>query len=977
MTILVTLLFLRWPAAHALQLDLEELRGFVQAFKQDRRGPFKGIHWFCPDGSVLPPKERCPQPGGIQHALHKDVVQTLATEHHLFLGQILAGTPLADFQDVEHNYSRLKQYQVEKFLHAAADGWIMRRARYYRGAYQAEDEAAWSERFLHHLLAQDAVIRSHFFLARQITKDLPRDGTDDRATQIRALAKTIADSLPRFTDIRVKIHGSPDETDLDRVVRFRRQYRQRMPPTIATKMDQLAQDLALAYTGATIESLSAYLEPFPEETPVGRPLARLLTIPDTSRNGATHDATDGSSFKREATLLAELLWTIRSHMLSEKAPKRRLLLMDLLNNAETVLFRHIEEWRPRTPHALVQKTRVLAEALTGCGFFEIWEWQELESTLESHATADSVSVETFLDLVATINRSVEWGTRMIRAVYGREVDRFTGFERLAHGFFDDRVRSSILLAYGRVANELSRLSDQRSGLSVTLFDVLKRGQVRGLNPGFARGVLRVVRGSVGAMEFSQDKIYALQSPPSDLKPVAGILTVSEGNAVSHVQLLARNLGIPNAAISVQTLRELSKYDGKTVFFAVSHRGSVIMKLDSAMSAQERALVADGKRTAERVAVPTDRLDLKQTDILSLSELRAKDSGSVCGPKAANLGQLSAMFPGKVVPGLVIPFGIFRQHMEQMVPGTRNSYWQFLQQTFRKAEIERKNGAPEREVRAHIVGRLEKLRNAIHHIGFLPGFVDTLRARFRHEFEVEMGALAIFIRSDTNMEDLSEFTGAGLNLTTFNIRDEQTILQSIRQVWASPFTERSFRWRQRYLLNPENVYPSLLLLPSVNVDKSGVMITSGVVTSSPDDILVAMNWCGGGAVEGQAAETYLLKASGEDLLLFPAREPWCNYLPEEGGVAKKPVQFDLPILSQTERQQLRAFAREVRRVLPGTPGIETDGPFDIELGFRGEEIYLFQVRPFVENKLARSSAYLNALDRELDLTRLIALDEVLN
>ncbi|RMF59930.1 MAG: phosphoenolpyruvate synthase, partial [Calditrichaeota bacterium] len=72
----------------------------------------------------------------------------------------------------------------------------------------------------------------------------------------------------------------------------------------------------------------------------------------------------------------------------------------------------------------------------------------------------------------------------------------------------------------------------------------------------------------------------------------------------------------------------------------------------------------------------------------------------------------------------------------------------------------------------------------------------------------------------------------------------------------------------------------------------------------------------------------------------------------------------PILNRAERHKLRVFAAELRSVLPGTPGIKTAGPFDVELGFWKESIWLFQVRPFVENKLARSSAYLKALDSDL-------------
>ena len=48
-------------------------------------------------------------------------------------------------------------------------------------------------------------------------------------------------------------------------------------------------------------------------------------------------------------------------------------------------------------------------------------------------------------------------------------------------------------------------------------------------------------------------------------------------------------------------------------------------------------------------------------------------------------------------------------------------------------------------------------------------------------------------------------------------------------------------------------------------------------------------------------------------------------------------------------------------------------YDIELGIKDDKIWLFQVRPYVENKMAKSSEYLLSLDP--DFTNLyIALDE---
>src|SRR5690606_34489353 len=126
-------------------------------------------------------------------------------------------------------------------------------------------------------------------------------------------------------------------------------------------------------------------------------------------------------------------------------------------------------------------------------------------------------------------------------------------------------------------------------LSNRIFDIENQSQARGLNPGIAAGELVVVSGQPDDVEVSKDKIYIFDRPPSDLKPVAGIATVTEGNMVSHVQLLARNLAIPNAVLSRQNLESLKKYSGKKVFMAVSNRGTVVMKSADDMTAEEKKL----------------------------------------------------------------------------------------------------------------------------------------------------------------------------------------------------------------------------------------------------------------------------------------------------------------------------------------------------------------------------------------------------
>ena len=952
-------LFVLAVASGARQpLPAEEIGALVRAFKQDERGPYKAIRWFCPDGTVLAPDKRCAQPGGIQHALHKDVVVKLAREQGVYLGQILAGTPFEEFLDADRENSRLKQYQVEKYLQLVDDGWILRRARFYRGAIQVEDEEGWGQEFLVWLAGKDEVVRSQFFLLRQAAKDIPHKARADRWKQIRAKSQALAEAYPPFSSLRAKLHGQPDFRDIQRVKDFHKVVREKIPAELDEQIKDLIQELEAAWQPAQILSLKEYIPQLPADGTVRKRLTDLV-----GAHGKRIPAPDGpgNSVQARVESMASLLWEIRGEIGAVRAPRKRLALIDLSNQAEGILFLEAAKWRPETTAAALEKACALARTSAGCGYLETWEWEAVEERACPEWGGGKMRLERYLDATDCLERIVEWGAGMVRAQYGAVTALFAGFEPLAAGFIDDRIHSSPLLALGEVAGQLGDGGARLTGVSSNVFGRRNQVDVRGVNPGFALGELNVVEGSPETASFSSKKIYVLSEAPADMKPVAGIATVSAGNLVSHVQLLARNLGIPSAVISPRLFRQMREFSGRHVFYAVSPGGAVLMKPASEMTSREKALVEVRQRKEERLAVPTGRVNLEELGLVSLRALRASDSGRVCGPKAANLGQLKSLFPDKVVEGFVVPFGVFRRHLEQQMPGTTSSYWRYLEDVFLQASRDREAGRPEEEIETEILEHLARLREAIRTLSLLPDFASGLRSGFRSEFGAAIGEIPVFIRSDTNMEDLKDFTGAGLNLTVFNVVKEDEILQAIRDVWASPFTERSYRWRQKYLLNPENVYPSILVLPSVNVEKSGVMITSGVVTSNPEDTTVVFSRGVGGAVEGQVAESYLLGPGGSRLLLSPSRELRYTFLPASGGVEKRSTCLDQPILSPDDLSHLVGMAKEIRETLPGTPGIETAGPFDVELGFRQDRIWLFQVRPYVENKRAHTSAYLKSLD----------------
>jgi phosphoenolpyruvate synthase/pyruvate phosphate dikinase len=367
------------------------------------------------------------------------------------------------------------------------------------------------------------------------------------------------------------------------------------------------------------------------------------------------------------------------------------------------------------------------------------------------------------------------------------------------------------------------------------------------------------------------------------------------------------------------------------------------------------------------------MQLSDPELLNLRNVNAALSGKVCGPKAANLGQLKQLFPENVVEGIVIPFSIFKAHIDQEMPGKELSYWQFLKNIFLSADSMKEEGKSDNEVESYVISELKILEEAIREMPLIPSFKTDLNKMFLDVFGEAMGKKPVFIRSDTNMEDLKDFTGAGLNLTLFNVLDASLILQGIKDVWASPYTERSYKWRQKYLLNPENVFPSILIIPSVNADCSGVLITKGITSGNADDYTVAFSRGVGGAVEGQASETWLLRPDGENSLLSPSREFQYTSIPASGGTLKLPTSFKTPILSDEKLTRLREMGERLNEKLPD---VNIQGPYDVELGFKEEKIWLFQVRPFVENKRAAASEYLASISPSPDKNMMISLDSEL-
>lgn len=944
LALIISLLFIQ--QSYGQRLSNTTVKNLIKEYKNDVRGPYHRIKWFCEDGTVREPKDPCPDDigGGIQHATFKESALSLRRKNHLYFGEILASNEIKPFLDRDENFNRLKQYQVNKYLQSVDNGWILQKGQFYRGAIQSEDEEAWGITFFETILRNDVLLEENYYLIRQALKDIPHNGDSNIAQLMRSQSKLISEKYEPFMDLRIKIHGQPEVTDIDKVERFYSNNLSKLNNDLKEDFDELLETMKTNYAPLDFSELEKQINQLPSQNTLTKRMEEFVMM--------------NNNTSPEVTIIniAEILNDIRESVLSYSSSKDRLIILDVSNDLEHFLLTKTQEWQPDNLQENLHKIMTLICAADGTGLIEDWEYNAIENQLNEIFSKQGLNVQDLSEFLNISRGVVEWCSATVKANYTEIINIYSEFEPLAYGFIDDKVRSSVALNLGETVSNLGHFFAKATNLKNEVVGVDNTASFRGLNPGYALGELVVVDGNPDAVEVNPKNIYVFERPPADLKPVAGIMTVSEGNLVSHVQLLARNLGIPNAALTYNNLKSLKSYNGKKVFYAVSNRGSIILKEEEDMTSTEKELFSQKQRNKNIIEVPTEQINLNETNVVNMRNVDASDSGKLCGPKAANLGELKKMFPENVVEGLVIPFGIFRTHMDQEMPNQSKTYWQYLNDTFKKANEMEKDGANESAVENFQLSALNTLHKSIINMPLQNEFLNDLRRQFISVFGKNIGNAPVFLRSDTNMEDLKEFTGAGLNLTLFNIKDENEILQGIKRVWASAYTERSFKWRQKYLSNPENVFPSILIIPSVDVDYSGVMITKGINFGNEDDLTVAFSRGAGGAVDGQSAETRLI-TSKTNMLLAPARQPDYIRLPKTGGTKNYYTYFNEPILNDNNIKDIREIAKKVRDKMGSESSTQA---FDVEFGFENDKLWLFQIRPFVENKTAKSSYYLASI-----------------
>ncbi|MGE0886213.1 MAG: PEP/pyruvate-binding domain-containing protein [Blastocatellales bacterium] len=447
-----------------------------------------------------------------------------------------------------------------------------------------------------------------------------------------------------------------------------------------------------------------------------------------------------------------------------------------------------------------------------------------------------------------------------------------------------------------------------------------------INQAQAVGVLRIIDRLTDETVIDRNEIVIFRESPISLTPLSGIITTQFSTPLAHVNLLSKGWGIPNAYI--KNAAELFKpLEGKFVYFETREDAYTLRRADTSETAEA------GRRLAKRSDLLTPEADLDFKELVELSKQRKSDAKRF-GAKSANLGEVSfAIRQGRVrdavVPsGFTIPFFHYQQFIAEnkleeaileMLGNDRFNH----DPVYRKQQLE--------ILRSRIKGG--KLNTE-----FVRAVIEKKQAMFAGK--------GIFVRSSTNSEDLPDFSGAGLYTTVPNVRDDQSLLEAIKTVWASLWNYEAYEARESFGINHSAVYPAVLIQEGMNAEAAGVLITANIFDRE-DRASVYVNakrGLGIRVVEGRRVPEQLifnpktnavrvLTRSGDDSMLT---------FDERGGVREVSIEPERAVLTDAVIKRLARTALQIERVFGGQDQ-------DIEWLTIGNHLFIVQSRPYVETK----------------------------
>lgn len=484
------------------------------------------------------------------------------------------------------------------------------------------------------------------------------------------------------------------------------------------------------------------------------------------------------------------------------------------------------------------------------------------------------------------------------------------------------INGSFFTAVAYKPNSIRQEAEARqvAGLQiVSQSDIAKEQEYQALNLAKGIGRIHVIPKLDEHVEIGFNEILVLDEVPIQLPPVAGVITSKPSTPLSHINLLAKGWGVPNAYIK-NALTLLKQYDGWWVEFETKRDSYSIKRADVNQLREYQ------RRLAQRLDVMKPRFDLSETRLLSLAQQRAR-SAIAFGGKSANLGEvMNARLPGIMVPGgFTLPFYYYDQFLkanklDDAIYALLNDQKFVHDPVYRRAQ-------------------LTNLRARIQ----LGKFDEKLKGQILRRTRQEFAGKGLFVRSSSNSEDLPKFSGAGLYTTVPNVREEPQLIEAVKTVWASLWNFEAYEARERAVIDHSKIFMAVLIQEGINSESSGVMITADPFDRENQGAIYisAKRGLGIKVVEGKRVAEQIIYRQRANAVQVLTRSDEDSLLTfdEKGGVKEVAITGERVVLTDDVIRRLVGAATAIKRVFGSRDQ-------DIEWAYMKGQIYIVQSRPFI-------------------------------
>jgi hypothetical protein len=351
-----------------------------------------------------------------------------------------------------------------------------------------------------------------------------------------------------------------------------------------------------------------------------------------------------------------------------------------------------------------------------------------------------------------------------------------------------------------------------SRIPVVATDAVFRGQIyQALNPGVGYGVLRFRRtATLSGQPLAPTDLVVLDRVPNDVSMVAGIITAEFQTPLAHVGILAKTRGTPNMALrDAWDDDRLRAHEDQLVRLEVGPQDFTIAVADP----------AEAQAYWDALRPPTPQVPTHDSTWSPMIDVTAVgvDASIRIGAKAANLGELYRLrtLSGAAIPLPEQPFAIpFKHYADHLVAAGVQPMIDAVIADYAAGTL---------DPRA-LEQRLFAIRWAIYRTPVATEVVDTVIALAIERWPADT---KLRIRSSTNVEDLADFTGAGLytSASTHAEYGAELVGNALKTVWASVWNPQAFVERDFYRVDHREVRMGLLVHPAQDGElANGVALT---------------------------------------------------------------------------------------------------------------------------------------------------------